>query len=325
MRIVKYVAAFAVGAAALWTASGQAAEVRVATQPIPLYAPLYVAKAKKWLDEELNKVEPGTAVAWSSFNAGAAVNESFAAGQQDIGLLGDTPSTIGRAAGLDTRIIGTPSSGPKTIAVIVGQDSPIASPAQLKGKKVAVPKGSYTEHLLSLVLQQHGLTLKDVEQINLPNAEVPPAIATGAVDGGAVWEPVLTRFESQKAVRVLADGTGIKSGIQAFVVSADFLAKKRDLAKAFLRAYARGAEFVKANPGEAAALVSADVNLPADLAEKVFAKLDFNPVLTDEGIAEFKKTEAYIRGIGLIKRPVDIDAWVDRTVAVEAGLTAAPK
>ncbi|PKU25478.1 aliphatic sulfonate ABC transporter substrate-binding protein [Telmatospirillum siberiense] len=305
---------------AAFGSAAAAEEVRVATQPIPLYAPLYVAQHKGWLEEELNKARPGTTVKLSYFNAGAPINESFASGLQDIGLLGDTPALIGKSAGIDTRIIGKPSAGPKTIAVIVGVDSPITSARDLKGRKVGVPKASYTEHLLSLVLQGQGLTLKDVEQVNLTNGDIPPAIVAGSIDAGAVWEPILTKFEAQKAVRVLADGTGLKSGLLAIVAGSDFLKNRRDLARAFLRAYARGADFVKANPAEAARLVSDDVKLPPDLAEKVFAKLDFNPVLTAEDIAEFKKTEEYIRGIGLIRSSVDVDAFADRAVASEAGL-----
>ena len=92
-------------------------EIRIATQPIPHYAPIFVAKKKGWLDEELAKAgAPETK--WASFAAGPPINESFAAGQQDIGFLGDTPALIGRAAGIDTRIIGITSVGPKTLAAL---------------------------------------------------------------------------------------------------------------------------------------------------------------------------------------------------------------
>lgn len=321
---MKSISALLTGAAVLAALLGgraaEAAELRIATQPIPLYAPLYVAKLKGWVDEEVAKASPGTTVKYAYFEAGAPINESFAAGQQDIGLLGDTPTIIGNAAGIERKIIAKTSDGPKTIAVIVAADSKIASAKELKGRKVAVPKATYTEHLLSLVLEQNGLSLKDIEQINLPNGEVPPAIIAGSVEAGAVWEPVLTRFEAQNAVRVLADGTGIKTGVLAIVATPEALKTKREAVKGLLRAYARGAEFVVAHPRESAELVTKEVRLPPELAEKVFAKLNFNPVLTDADAQEFKKTEAYIASIGLIKNRVDVDAAIDRSVAVEAGL-----
>jgi len=300
--------------------SAFATEVRIAVQPIPLYAPLFVAKANHWLDEEFAKIDKVTTIKWSVFPAGAPINESFAAGQQDIGLLGDTPATIGRAAGIETRVIGHSASGPRILALIVAKDSAITSPEQLKRRKVAVTKASISEHLLSLVLQKYGLSLKDVEQINLPNAEIPSAIITGAVDAGGVWEPILTKYESQGAVKVLADGTGLKTAVQFILASDSFLKDHREYAKAFLRVYARGAEFVKANPKEASNLITADVNLPPDLAEKVISKLDFNPVISDADIVELKQTEGYLSGVGLTRKRVDVDAWLDRSLASEAGL-----
>jgi sulfonate transport system substrate-binding protein len=316
VTLLRIVSALALLSGLGFAAPARAAdEVRLATQPIPHYAPIFVAKQKHWIDEELAKVKPGIEVKWASFAAGPPINESFAAGQQDFGFLGDTPALIGKSVGIDTRVVGLSSSGPKSLAVVVGAGSPIASAKDLKGKKVAVTKGSFAQHLLALVLESGGLTFADIELINLPNGEIAPAIISGTIDAGAVWEPVITRFESQKAIRVLADGTGLKKGILVIIAASDFLKAKRDQAEAVLRAYARGAAYIKSNPKEAAALISTDTNLPPDLLVQVFDKLDYTPAFSDDDIRELKKSEAYSRSIGLIKAPVDIDSWVDRTVA----------
>jgi len=291
--------------------AARADEIRIATQPIPHYAPIFVARHKGWLDEELAAAgAPETK--WASFAAGPPINESFAAGQQDIGFLGDTPALIGRAAGIDTRIIGITSTGPKTLAVIVAANSPIKSPADLKGKKVAVTKGSYAHHLLALVLQQGGLGFGDIEQINLPNGEVPTTLIKGDIDAGAVWEPVLTKFRNQGAIRVLADGTGIKAGLLVIIASGDFVKTKPGQVKALLRAYQRGADYIRSNPKEAAELVSADTSLAPDLLQQVFANFDYAPPVDDTAVEEIKKSEAFMRAIGLIRTPVDVDAFVAR-------------
>lgn len=293
--------------------SAQADELRIASQPIPSYAPIFLAKKKGWLDEELAKVGAPT-VSLATFAAGPPINESFAAGLQDFGFLGDTPAIIGKAAGLETSLIGKASSGPKSLAVVVADGSPLKKPLDLKGKKVAVTKGSYAHHLLALVLEQGGLTFSDIELINLPNGDIPTALASGAIDAGAVWEPIITKFESQKAIRVLADGTGIKTGVLTIVASSEFVKKKPEQVKAVLRAYQRGADYIKADPKQAAIDASADVSLEPELLQKVFAKFDYAPVLTDFDISELKKSAAFIKSINLIKSPVDIDAWADRGV-----------
>lgn len=318
-RIVALAVAAAIGLGLTGTAVA-AENLRIATQPYPIYAPLFVAKQKKWLDEELAKVAPNAAVTWSLFPAGPPINESFAAGQQDVGFVGDTPALVGKAAGLDTSAIALTSDGPKSLAVIVGGESPIASPKELKGRKVAVTKGSYAHHLLALVLEQGGLTLNDIELVNLPVAEIPPAIIAGTIDAGAVWEPVLTRYESQKAVRVLADGTGIKKGLLLIVADNGFIKNRPEQAKALLKAYKRASEFITANPKEAAELISGDVNLAPDLLTQVLQRMHYDPAIHDDDVAEVKKTEQFMRTHGLIKTAVDVDAFFNRNLAAEAGL-----
>ena len=221
---VKFSRIFAAAAVLAATTVGATAdELRIATQPAPHYAPLFVAKHKGWIDEELAKVKPGIQVKWAVFAAGPPIDESFAAGQQDIGFVGDTPALIGKSVGIDTRVIALAAFGPRSLAVVIGANAPFKSAADLKGKKVAVTKGSYAQHLLALVLQGGGLTFSDVELVNLPNADVIPAIIAGTIDAGAVWEPVISRFEAQNAIRVLADGTGIKKGVLVIFSTSDFL------------------------------------------------------------------------------------------------------
>ncbi len=305
-----------------WTGSSAVAlanEIRIATQPIPHYAPIFVAKQKHWVEEELKKAgSPG--VKWASFSAGPPINESFAAGQQDIGFMGDTPAIIAKAAGINTRIIGITSDGPKTLAIVVPVKSPIKSPRDLKGKNISVVKGSYAHHLLVLVLQKGGLTVKDIQLINLSQADTATALANGNVDAAAIWEPLITQLESKGVVRVLADGTGIKQGVLVIVASDDFLSKHRSQAIALLRAYQRGVDYIKSHPREAAQLISADVNLPPELLVKVFSKFNYAPAIHREDLQELKKSEAFMRDAGLIKVPVAIDSFVDVSIGRASGL-----
>jgi sulfonate transport system substrate-binding protein len=317
-RILLAVLVVLTGTATMGLASEN--ELRIATQPIPHYAPIFVAKQKKWLEEELAKVGAKPAIKWSSFAAGPPINESFAAGQQDFGFLGDTPAIIGKAAGINTRIIGLSSAGPRSLAVIVPTKSTIKTPKDLKGKKVAVVKGSYAHHLLVLVLQKGGLTTNDIEFINLSQADITTAIQNGNIDAAAVWEPVITKLETQGAARVLADGTGIKKGALVIIATNDFVTRHRDQTKALLKAYQRGAQFIKSNPREAAQLIAPDVNLSPDLLVKVFSKFDYHPAIQPDDIEELKRSEAFMRSAAIIKAPVKIDSFADSSLTRESGI-----
>lgn len=190
------------------TAGITARGLRIATQPVPAIAPIFVAKKKGWLEEELKAA--GVTVKWTSFDAGPPMNESFAAGQQDIGFLGDSAAIIPKSAGHDTRIIGLVAAAPQGLAV-VPKNSPITSAKELKGKKVAVVKGSFAHHLL--VLKNNGLAVDDIQFINMTQADIATALAKGDIDAGAIWEPLITRLEDQEVAKVLVDGTGIKKGL----------------------------------------------------------------------------------------------------------------
>jgi sulfonate transport system substrate-binding protein len=294
-------------------------KIRIATQPAPFDAPIFVAKHKKWIEEELAKAG-SPPVIWTSFAAGPPMNESFAAGQQDIGFLGDTPAIIARSAGIDIRIVGKCADGPKALAVVVPANSSIKFLKELKGKKIAVTKGSYGHHLLVLALRKGGLTTRDIDLINLSQADIGTAIANGNIDGAVIWEPLISKLESQGVVRVLADGAGIKKGVLVIVASNDYLSKHSDGVKAVLKAFQRGAEFIKTNPREAAQLVSGDVKLMPDLLLKVFSKLNFDRAIRADDIDELKKSEAFMKDAGLIRSDVDIDGFIDLRIGRESGV-----
>lgn len=293
-------------------------EVRIATQPIPQYAPIFVAKKKGWIEEEVKNA--AITVKWSSFESGPPMNESFASGGQDIGLLGDSAAIIPKAAGQDTRIIGIAASGPQALAIVVGKKFPITSPLELKGKRVSVAKGSYAHHLLVLVLKNNGLTTDDIQLINMTQGDTATALAKGDVDAGVLWEPLITKLVDAGTAKVLVDGTGIKNGLLVSVVTSKFATNNPELVKAYLKAYQRGAEFIKTNPQEAASLIADEVKLSPEQLFKVLGKFDFNPAIHAEDIAELKKSEVFMKEVALINNNVDIDAFIDNTYARTAGI-----
>lgn len=295
-----------------------AKEIRIATQPTPQCAPILVAKKKGWIEAAVKNA--GATVKWSSFASGPPMNESFASGGQDIGILGDSAAIIPKAAGQDIRIIGIASSGPQALAILVGKNSPITSPKDLKGKKISVAKGSYAHHLLVLILKNNGLSTDDIHLIHMTQGDTAAALVKGDIDAGAVWEPIITKLVDSGTARVLVDGTGIKSGLLVSVVTDKFAKNNPELVQAYLKAYQRGADFIKENPQEAAALIAEDVRLSPEQLVKVLKKLTFNPGIHSDDISELKKSEAFMKDSALISNHVDIDGFIDNTYATAAGL-----
>jgi len=136
---------------------------------------------KGLIEEEFSR--DGIKIEWSFFKgAGPALNEALANGFLDFGVgLGDLPATVHRATGLKTQILlGT--SRLNVNYLVVPADSPAHSLADLKGKHIAVFKGTATQLTFNRILQSEGFTEKDFKVINLDSATSRNAIATRDVD-----------------------------------------------------------------------------------------------------------------------------------------------
>lgn len=119
---------------------------------------------------------------------------------------------------------------------------------------------------------------------------------------------------------MLADGTGIKKGILVIVADNGFVKARPEQAKALLKAYKRGSDFITSHPKEAAELISGDVSLAPDLLVTVLNRMHYEPAIHDDDVAEIKKTEQFMRSHGLIRTGVDVDAFFNRSINAAAGL-----
>ena len=293
-------------------------KVRIAIQPYPLYTPIYVAKELGTLETALKEINKE--VQWTSLKSGPLVNESFASGQQDIGVVGDVPAIIAKSSGQNNIIISNASYGEKALAVLVKSGSKIKDPSQLKGKKIAYVKGSYAHHLLSVVLERAGLTLNDIESVNLAAGDIPSAIESGEVDAGVLWEPFITQLVDQNRVDVLVDGTNIKRGNLVVVATKDYATNNPEVIQTFLKVYNEAAKYIVDNPKEAAKLVSGDFGLSEDELVEVFKNFNYSPKISDDDISELKAVEEFLRKEKLTSSKVDIDKFIDKSYLKDSGL-----
>jgi putative hydroxymethylpyrimidine transport system substrate-binding protein len=104
-----------------------------------------------------------------------------AAGREDIAISYQPQLHLQAASGLPLVRIATLVSTPLN-ALVVLQDSPIKSLADLKGKKIGFSVGGFEDAMLRAMLARHGLGLKDITLVNV-NFSLSPALVSGQVDG----------------------------------------------------------------------------------------------------------------------------------------------
>ncbi|PTT00905.1 ABC transporter substrate-binding protein, partial [Pseudomonas sp. HMWF006] len=129
--------------------------------------------------------DQGIKIQWSFFKgAGPVINEAFANGQVDLAYLGDLAAIIGKSNGLDTRLLSASARGVKQyLGVVPG--SGIKTLQDLKGKRVAIFRGTATQLSFDAALASVGLSEKDVKVINLDFNAAVAALAAKQID--ASW------------------------------------------------------------------------------------------------------------------------------------------
>lgn len=215
-----------------------------------------------WLEEEFKG--DGTRIKWV-FSAGSnRALEYLNANSIDIGSSAGLAALLAKANGNPIR---TPYlfSRPEWTALVVSKHSPIRSLADLKGKKVAATKGTDPYLFLLRALHTVGLKRSDIEHVSLQHAEGRAALEQGRVDAWAGLDPLMAAAELEGGARLLYRNVGFNT--YGFLnVREDFLASRANETARVLKAYERARAWTRANPSEAARILSAEAKVPLPVA-----------------------------------------------------------
>ncbi|KVW31757.1 sulfonate ABC transporter substrate-binding protein [Burkholderia ubonensis] len=210
-------------------AQGHGARLRIGFQK---YGNFVVLKARGTLEQRL--ASRGVAVEWLEFPAGPQLLEGLNAGAIDVGTVGETPPIFAQAAGVDFVYIGSEPPAPRGEAIVVPSDSPIRSVAQLRGKKVALNKGSNVHYLLVKALEHAGLAYADIQPVYLTPADARAAFVQRNVDAWVIWDPYLAAAERQLNARAIANGEGLVRNTQYYLAARKYAAAQSQVLRALL-------------------------------------------------------------------------------------------
>jgi sulfonate transport system substrate-binding protein len=223
------------------------------------YGTLVLLKARGSLEKKLTPLH--VEVKWTEFPAGPQLLEGLNVGSIDFGTAGEAPPIFAQAAGADLVYVGNEPPASAGEAILVPKDSPIKTVAELKGKKIALNKGSNVHFLLVKLLEKAGVQYKDIDTVFLTPADARAAFERGSVDAWAIWEPFLAAAQRQTGARILADGSGVVSNHQFFLASRTYAAKRADVVSIVLEEVGAVDQWAKTNPKEAAAALQPQIGL----------------------------------------------------------------
>jgi sulfonate transport system substrate-binding protein len=268
-----------------------------------------VLKSKGLLEKEFAK--DGIKIVWVQSAGSNKALEFLNAGSIDFG------SSAGSAA-LVAKINGNPIksiyvySRPEWTALVTTKDSKITKVADLKGKRVAVTRGTDPHIFLVRALLEAGLTEKDITPVLLQHADGKTALIRGDVDAWAGLDPIMAQAELEDGAKLFyrkpeANTWGILN------VREQFLKDHPDLVRRVLAVYEEARKYSLAHYDELKKTFIAVTKLPDAVVDK---QLKERTELTHNRIGAPQRDSILAAGLalqeaGVIKKDVDVKAALD--------------
>ncbi len=269
------------------------------------YGTLVLLKARGTLEKHLAQIHVD--VQWTEFPAGPQLLEGLNVGSIDFGTVGEAPPIFAQAAGADIVYVGYEPQASAAEALIVPKSSPIKTLSDLKGKKIALNKGSNVHYLLVKLLEKAGLKYSDIDAIYLAPADARAAFERGSVDAWVIWEPFLAAAQNQTGARIVEDGEGLVSNHQFFLASRTYAQKRPDVVQIVLSEVAAVDDWAKTHLSDAVTALEPQIGLDHDTLQLALSRGGYGvkPV-TDAVMSEQQQIADAFYNLRLIPKHINV-------------------
>lgn len=282
-------------------------EVSISYVKLPLNVPSIIEKKETLFENAFG--EKDVNVTFSEITQGSKMTEAMAAGSLDFcNALGGTSAILAAANGLDIKVIGIYSRAPEAFT-IMSNDADINSITDLKGKKIVGPKGTILHQLLLSALVSEGLSLDDVEFINMGIGDGLVALSSDNADVALVAGPAVTQA-LESGNHVITTGKGYLDATIVIATTGDMVENHRDLVETYMGVHDDSLTFMSEHPDEMYALVAEETGISVDAVKTMYPWYDFNPKITGKDIEELKKTQTFLIDNGMLENEIDIESII---------------
>ena len=281
-------------------------KITVGVIPIVDVAPIYLGIKQGFFKAE------GLDVKLETAQGGAAIVPAVVSGQYQFGFSNTTSLLLAGSQGLPLKVVSagvasTGQDGKDFGAVIVKGDSPIRSPKDLAGKRVAVNtlKNINTTTVNNVVAKDGGDPSK-ISYVELPFPDIAAAVAKGDVDAGQVVEPFLTIATGQGDRQVVSNYAATDPDLMVgmYFTSQQFATQNAKLVDGFTAAMKKSLDYASSHEGAARAILADYTKIDPQVQKSMVlprwpAEVDRDSV---ELLGELATKD------GLISKPVDLDS-----------------
>jgi NitT/TauT family transport system substrate-binding protein/sulfonate transport system substrate-binding protein len=266
-----------------------------------------VMKERRMLEDAF--AAKGIEVRWHDINSGADQTQAMAAGSLDIAsVINSTSVILANAAENPVEIAALVSRPKQSFALMVREDGP-RSVAELKGKTVAGPKGTVLHQMLVAALVKEGMSVADLNFIQMGLPEARAALLSGQIDGALQAASLIIRDEEAGA-RVLLTADGYLTPLLFTAVRPAFAKQWPDLLKLYLDTQIEAFDWIAVNPREAVAIGSRYQQISPEDGMKLFQWGGIASVMDDGDLPAMKADVDFLYEQGMIDSRVNPEDFV---------------
>ncbi len=298
--------------------STQAIPLRISYVRSPFNLQLMVMKEQGILQKHLTPL--GLQAQWPEITSGAKQAQAFASGDLDMGGVMNTASVLmANGEGNPVRIVAGVSRPTDVFAIVTGKNG-VRKVADLKGKTIAGPKGTVLHQLLVAALAREGISM---QQVNLVQMDIPQAFAalqSGKVDAALLAANFVLNAQKDGS-HVLARATGLVTPILVMTASEKFLREHPERVKAVVAAHDEAWRWIQTNREAAIALGAKLQNVSVEEARQLYNWSHFTQRLSSKDFAAMEEDMRFMLDNGMMRNRVDVRTLV----APDALNDASPK
>lgn len=286
---------------------GMPDEINIVYVKAPFNLQNMVMKDQKLLEKAFAPY--GTEVRWHSIVSGAKQAQAMAAGSIDVSAVMNTASLLmGNGAG-NTMYVATGVAHPADTFAIVGGKGKTLSIKDLKGKKIAGPRGTVLHQLMVAALAKEGLTPADVEFISMDPGAALSALLTGNADAALIAASGVIKAQ-EAGCKVITTAKGLVNVNLVMTASEKFsknYAKALDLV---VKTHRQTLEWINKNKDKAVALGAKEHGISIEDARKLADWSNYYDTLTAADIEGLAKDQKFLLDNKMMQKAVDVKALV---------------
>ena len=282
--------------------SKSVAEIRIGHQKS---GSLVFLKDQKFLEQELAKQK--IQVKWVEFPSGPPMLEALNTGNLDFATTGEAPPVFAQAASSGLVYVAHEKASPDSEGLLTPKGSAITDPKQLKGKRIAVTKGSSAHYTLVQALKKYGIAYTDVQPIYLQPSDARAAFEQGNVDAWVIWEPYRVAAEKQLGARTLFNAEGLKPSYSFYLARKEFAAEHPELIQTVVAQVDRADKAINADLDGFGKITAKLIGLPEDIAIEGVKRRQYGAsFITPDVVAEQQKVADAFYELKLIPKHVQV-------------------